>query len=185
MAGVSRNVQIVVLCEDTQHETFVRRFLNTMGWSTRRMRIEKAPAGRGSGEQFVRKRFPHELIAFRSRDASVRQALIVMMDGDSRGVKARQDELDAACDSLDLPHRQPDERVIILVPTWRIETWFAYLGGDEVDESRRDYPRLSRPRECQKHVDELVAMCRERGLRDPAPRSLIAACAEYNGRFDS
>ena len=182
---MSRNVQIVVLCEDTQHETFVRRLLNTMGWSTRRLRIEKAPAGRGSGEQFVRERFPHELVAFRSQSASVGQALVVMVDGDSRGVKARHDELDAACSSLDLPPRRLEERVLVLVPTWKIETWLAYLDGNEVDEGARDYPKLSRPRECQRHVDELVAMCRGRDLRDPAPPSLIAACTEYNARFNS
>jgi len=39
-----RRVMIVLLCEDSQHESFVRRFLKTMGWDTRQLRVEKAPS---------------------------------------------------------------------------------------------------------------------------------------------
>ena len=96
MGRVSRNVQIVLLCEDTQHEAFARRFLEEAGWSTYRLRVEKAPGGRGSAEQFVRKRFPRELAVYRRRRGSVAQTLIVVLDGDDRGVRRRQAELDEA-----------------------------------------------------------------------------------------
>jgi hypothetical protein len=43
---VSRQVQLVLLCEDRQHEAFVRRFLKAMGWETRAMRVERTPGGR-------------------------------------------------------------------------------------------------------------------------------------------
>ena len=58
---MKRTVQIVLLCEDAQHETFVRRFLSETGWETRAMRVEKAPAGRGSAEQYVRRQFPRDI----------------------------------------------------------------------------------------------------------------------------
>ena len=64
---MSRNVRIVLLCEDVQHETFGRRFLKKMGWSNHQVRVLKAPGGRGSAEQFVRKRFPEELEEHRRR----------------------------------------------------------------------------------------------------------------------
>ena len=64
---MSRNARIVLLCEDTQHETFGRRFLKKMGWSNHQVRVLKAPGGRGSAEQFVRKRFPEELEEHRRR----------------------------------------------------------------------------------------------------------------------
>ena len=178
MGGVTRNVQIVLLCEDAQHETFVRRFLNRMGWSTRRLRVERAPGGRGSAEQFVRARFPSELAEHRRR-AHVTQALVVVIDGDHRRVVGRQAELDEACRESEVHVRRAGERVLLLVPTWNVETWIAYLDGQTVDEMRRDYPRLQRPRQCQQHVDSLAAMCRGDGLRAPAPPSLEAACAEY------
>ena len=168
---------MVLLCEDTQHESFVRRYLNTVGWSTRRLRVERALGGRGSAEQFVRTRFPDELAEYRRRP-HVAQALIVV-DGDNRGVGGRQAELDEACRESEVPVRQADERVVVLVPTWNVETWIAYLDGQTVEEMRSDYPRLRKPRQCQQHVDTLADMRRGDGLRAPAPPSLEAACAEY------
>ena len=179
---MSRNVQLVILCEDTQHEVFIRRFLKKTGWSTRRLRVEKTPGGRGSGEQFVRERFPGELREFR-RKRHLAQALIVMIDGDANGVHARLEALENTCDAQNVDIRQDDEPVAIFVPTWRIETWFAYLEGQTVDENRENYPRLRRERECQRHVDALAGMCESGQLRQPAPPSLQAACSEYNKRI--
>lgn len=64
---MTRNVQVVLLCEDRQQEVFARRFLKKTGWNTRELRVEKAPHGRGAGEQYVRDRFPTELADFRRR----------------------------------------------------------------------------------------------------------------------
>jgi hypothetical protein len=55
MDGMSiRRVKIVLLCEDSQHEAFARRFLGGMGWNTREIRVEKSPSAGGSAEQWVR-----------------------------------------------------------------------------------------------------------------------------------
>ena len=82
MGYVSREVQIVLLCEDGQHQVFVTRFLESTGRLTRkakhRLRVEKASQGRGSAEQFVRERFPKELAAYRSQRNLVSVALVVM-----------------------------------------------------------------------------------------------------------
>ena len=176
---MSRNVQIVLLCEDAQHESFGRRFLEKAGWTIRHIRVERAPKGRGAAEQFVRKRFPDELKAYRRRKHRVSVALIVMVDGDNRGVDQRVDELDTACRERNIACRNSGEHVLVFVPTWQIETWLAYLGGETVNEDKDDYPRLPRPRECQPHVDSLAAMCRNGVLREPAPSSLAIACTEY------
>jgi hypothetical protein len=127
---LSRRVQLVVLCEDKQHETFIRQFLK----KTRR----------------------------------------------NDPVAARMTELANACHEAGVPVRFPEEGVLVVVPTWRIETWLAYLDGAAVDESKRNYPRLQRERDCAPHVDTLVAMCRSKELRPPAPHSLAAACTEWD-----
>ena len=180
---MSRNVQLVMICEDRQHEVFARRFLDRAGWSTRRLRVEMAPPGRGSAEQFVRERFPVELLAYRSKHHQVGQAVIVLLDGDDQGVAARLRQLAGACESRGVQPRQGDERVGLFVPTWNIETWLAYLDGKTVDENRDDYPRLDRPRDCQRHVDCLHDMCKQGALRRPSPPSLDAACKEYRQRL--
>lgn len=179
---MSHRVNVVILCEDKQHATFARRFLKKMGW-TKPPRIAPLPAGRGSGEQSVREQFPIELKSYRSNRGVVGQALVVIQDGDDRGVKARHAELDAACTASGVAAREVVERVAVLVPTWNIETWFAYLDGEDVDEGEKGYRRLSRQRDCQRHVDALAEMCRQGALRPPAPPSLDAACVEYRQRL--
>ena len=179
---MGRNVQIVILCEDRQHEVFICRFLKKCSWGVRSLRVEMAPRGRGAGEQFVRERFPKELSACRLRK-HVTQALIVMLDGDSVGVDERLRSLDAQCRSQGVDPRRDDDRVAVFVPTWRIETWFAYLDGNDVDEAKRDYPKLSRERDCQRFVNELFKMCQSGNLRPPEPRSLRSACREYDKRL--
>jgi hypothetical protein len=176
-------VQLVILCEDSQHEAFLRRFLKKMGWSTRRLRVEKSPRGRGSAEQFVRERYPVELAAHRANQSHGSQALIVMQDGDRLGVHERSQHLEAVCRANSVPPRSATEHVAVFVPTWQIETWFEYLDGRTVDESAPAGPRLARPRDCQAHVDALVSMCDRHQLREPAPPSLQAACDEYDARL--
>lgn len=180
---MSRSVQLVLVCEDTQHETFARRFLEKAGWSTRRLRVVKAPRGGGSAVQFIREHFPIELSAYRSNRNRVAQGLVVILDGDNQGVDRRLKELDTVCQAQGMNPRERDEHVVIFVPTWRIETWLAYLDGADVDEGKSDYPRLNRPRDCQRHVDQLYAMCQQGELRQPAPTSLEAACKEFRGRM--
>jgi len=145
------------------------------------MRVEKAPGGRGAGEQFVRERFSLELKAHRSRPVS--QALVVLIDGDRHGVASRLHQLDQACRDAGVAERADEERVAVIIPTWNIETWLAYLDGEQVSEDRSDYPRLSRERDCQRHVETLVRMCRAGQLREPAPPSLETACVEYRKRL--
>ena len=158
-------------------------FLEKRGWSTRRLRVRKAPSGRGSAEQSVREQYPKELAAYRQRTGHVEQAVVVMQDGDQSGVQRRLQALDAACASQGVESRRSTERVAVFVPTCRIETWFAYLEGQTVDEANEAYPRLDRERDCQRHVNELDEMCTLQDLRQPAPASLQAACDEYRARL--
>lgn len=106
-----------------------------------------------------------------------------MIDGDNRGVEGRIAQLLQACQDNQVASPEQCERVAIFVPTSNIETWIAYLGGESIDEAKRDYPRLPRERDCRQHVGNLVEMCRENRLRDPAPVSLVAACDQYRNRL--
>ena len=172
-----RRVRAVLLCEDLQHEVFVRRFFKKHGWDTRWWRVERAPPGRGSAEQFVRKQYPVELTALR-RLGRQETALAVMIDGDEKGLAGRHKDLLDACRSAGVEPRRPSERVLVFVPTWSIESWLAYLDGQDVEESEH-YPRLTRESDCQPHVNALAEMCSRQELRAPAPESLRAACKEY------
>jgi hypothetical protein len=175
----------VVLCEDTQHETFVRRFLKGKGWATRQIRTERAPAGRGSAEQWVRERLPIELRAYRQRSTHARTYLIVVLDADTGTVAGHVDELEQACRQDGLDPRGADERVLFVIPRRNIETWLAYLRGEPVDEDTT-YPRYESEGDCRRDVRVLQEICDgQRQWPQPAPpRSLLTACDEYN-RLDA
>lgn len=179
---MSRRANVVVLCEDLQHATFARRFLEKAGWDPRRLRVKVAPAARGAADRWVIENFPAELAAYRRNRNRVAEALVVLLDADRIGTEGRLRDLAAACGSKGEP-RADDDRVAVFVPAWRIETWFAWLDGAEVDESRRDYPKLERESECVRHVERLDELCRSgRSERDP-PSSLKSACEEYRARL--
>ncbi len=166
--------KITVLCEDKQHETFIRRFLRK-----RNRKIYAVPrTGAGAGDQFVRDNYPAQLDAVRKRGG----ILVVMIDGDENGIKQRQKQIDEACKQRGISPRKPRDKVAIFVPMRNIETWLAYLDGEDVNETDT-YPRLERERQCRRHVDILYQMCIEEQLRAPAPASLEAACREYDNVF--
>ena len=171
------------MCEDQQHETFVRRFLTRMGLLTYpgQLRVERSPAGRGAADRFVRETYVTELDA--SRRAHVATTLLILIDGDNVGVEGRLRELDRACQQKGLETRSHQDRVAIFIPTWNIETWLAYLDGREVAEDVQNYPSLKKPSDCEAHVRRLAEMCQRRTLREPAPVSLVAACQEFDGRL--
>ena len=135
---------MTILCEDTQHEAFALRFLKEVGWETRQIRVIKAPAGRGSAEQFIRGQFPVELQALRRQHGNV--SLVTMVDGDRFGLSMRLKQLDSACDEEMVPRRRSNESAFVFVPTWCIETWLAYLDDESVfddepvTEDKSDYP---------------------------------------------
>lgn len=175
MSGVS----VILLCEDAQTDAFVRRFLKHRNFRGRDVTTFKLPHGSGSGEQWVRERYPRQLQAIRQRQGA---CLIVVTDADGYSTKSRRAQLDAECEKQRIPRRKDGERVLVIVPRRNIETWLAYLAGGEVDEETR-YPRLDRKRDCVRHADELFRMCQKQRLREPAPPSLREACDDEYPRL--
>lgn len=178
----SRRVRVVLLCEDSQHEAFARRFLKGMGWNIRELRIEKSPSATGSAEQWVREKFAKELDIYRQRKARASSGLIVMIDADTNEVQSRINDFEEACNARQIPFRTEEDTVAIVVPKRNIETWIHYLNGTQVDEDT-GYQKLPRERLCGPAVQELVRLCRSTGLSEDAPTSLLAACGEYQGRI--
>ena len=177
-----RRVKIVLLCEDSQHEAFVRRFLTGMGWNTRELRIEKSPSAIGSAEQWVREKFSDELKIYRQRQSKAASALIAITDADSHSVEERKSDFSIACSEKQIPFRQENEAVAIVVPKMNIETWIKYFESGSVTEED-EYPKLQRERKCSNAVAELVRLCKESTLHPDWPSSLVDACSEYKTRI--
>ena len=173
----------MLLCEDSQHEAFARRFLSGMGWETREMRVERGRKGLGSGEHWVRSRFPTELAEYRNRTTRAATALIAIIDADSGSVLDHIGELSDACAARKVAFRTANEAVAIAAPKRNIETWIHHLRGETVDEMTR-YPKLQNPSECGDAVDALLEQCHGGGLKSGTPESLTLACNEYSNKID-
>jgi len=172
------SVEVVLLCEDRQDEVFIRRFLQRRGRERYAFRSLISPAGRGSGEQWVREQFPCELKAHRSQAGRRNTWLIVATDADTQSVDDRIRGLCEACKGAGIPFRHPNERVMFVVPKRSIETWFAFLRGETVNESDR-HPKYDCENDCRDQVARLDDMCRQQKLEPEPPPSLSSACEEF------
>ena len=94
MGEVSR-VRVTLLCEDSQTDAFVRRFLKHRKFRSRDIRALPLPGGSQAGEQWVRKCYPSELRAIRGAQDAY---LIVITDADSNSTEIRRAQLEAECD---------------------------------------------------------------------------------------
>ena len=111
------SVRIVLLCEDAATDTFVRRFLSKRNFNRRD--IQTLPFTSSSAEYWVRKKYPNELKAIRSRRDAF---LIVVIDADRNTTQFRRSQLDDECKTQQVPARKAEEPVIIIVPRRNIET---------------------------------------------------------------
>ncbi len=177
---MSKASQIIVFCEDKAHEVFVKRFLKK-GWGVkpRAIRVPPYPNGKRSGKKHVLDNISLEAEALRGRHAST--ILLVIQDADELSVAQVKSNLDAKL----LPSRNNNEPIAYIIPKWHIETWIAYLDGENVDEAdkntyKNNYGKISELKDAHPFIDRLADNCRENIQLELPPNSLVAACEEFN-----
>ena len=167
---------VIVLCEDKQHSVFITRFLSLGKKRDKRPQIYCAPEGRGDAANYVCEEYPR-LLDFTRTKSGV--SLIVMIDADMAGAKARSNQLALACKQQGIRPDKQGKRIAVFFPARNIETWIKFLeSGQKVDESV-SYPKLDRENQCKPQVKKLHDMCARGQLPANAPDSLKAACKEW------
>ena len=175
---MSKASQFVILCEDQLQEVCIYRFLKKWLGHKFRYRVPQYPAsGGGSGEQFVRNEYAKELKAFRKRSAST--VLIVMIDADNGTVQNRHNQLDSSAEADGLQARQDGEAILHAIPKWHIETWLAWMDGQDVNEND-DYKGEY---EFKSIIDRFASQCKNRSDLSNPPDSLTQACREFKERI--
>jgi len=171
--------QIVILCEDTQQESFIRRFLKKAhGIQSSLLRISKNPSGKGSGEQFVRNNYPNQLKALRQRQHRANTTLIVAIDADTSDTTQIRETLNTACSAAGIEPDTAKEHVAFVIPKRNIETWITWLNSEKVDEATA-YPKLPNESGCQPAIEKLHNLCAQNTTPPDCPESLASACIEY------
>lgn len=123
--------QAYALVEDKRHSQFIYRFLVLAGINRNDIRIEVSPAGRGSGKQWVCKRFAQQVEVCRKRNAKASTCLFAVIDADELTLSKCISVLDAALATANQPKLDPTkDPVARLIAKWSIETWILYLSAD-------------------------------------------------------
>ncbi|MDM8517390.1 hypothetical protein QUF76_14425 [Desulfobacterales bacterium HSG16] len=170
--------QIIVLCEDKAHEVFAKRFLKK-GWGVkpRAIRVLPYPDGKGSGKKHVYDNISLETEGLRKRHAST--ILLVIQDADELSI----DQIKSNLDEVSL--RSNNDSIAYIIPKWHIQTWIAYLDGENVDEMdkktyKNKYGKISELKDAHPFIDKLAYICRENKSLESPPDSLAVACEEFN-----
>jgi hypothetical protein len=162
-----RIANIVILVEDIEQQNLVFRFLERCNprLAYRDCRFESAATkSGGSGEQFVRNRYPAEVQEHRRRVGKGASALLaVMLDADMETTQHRAKQLSDALEDArkDCPpkeqhhYRPPGEKdpIVVLIPKRHVETWIRALLGDHVDE----VTNYTRPTPISKEIRDAAA----------------------------
>jgi hypothetical protein len=159
---VTDRVRVVLLCEDRNQRDFFLRYCKKKQLD-RNPRVEIAPSGSGSAEQWVREHFAKELKALRSYGQE-RVGLIVVVDGDTVGVSERKKQLDEAAKNGGVKTRTRSDRVAICVPTRNIETWVYALCRDGDVTETADYKKEVTSEEIHEAASLWVSIDDARGL---------------------
>ena len=172
-----------VLVEDVAQQGLVRAYLKRV-WgknlNSRSIRMAPLPAGRGSGEKYVRDQYPNRVTALRSSLGKKASAiLIVMIDADNHSTDERHRQLERELVDAELQARAANEPIVLLVPKRHVETWIQALLGNNVDETT-DYKRPKpTPQDVNNAAKTLYDWTRENALiGENCPPSLSAAIPE-------
>jgi hypothetical protein len=173
----TRKAEFVVLCEDVKHKTFMLRYLTSLGFNVRQIRIKLPRAGRGAGEQWVRERYPEETKIQRSRANHTSASLIAVIDADTLSVEQRRQQLGVALANAGLESRDTEERIAFVIPRRNIESWVHFAETREIDETTDFKPRY-RETKARNAADVAIDACRTNADQSQIPPSLAAACLE-------
>lgn len=177
-----RGVRVTVLCEDADHERFVRTHLKEQGVDiSRHYRSLALAGGGGAGDQHVRAQYAREVRALRSRAHDANVALVVMTDVDTATPASRRQQLSDALQEAHEAPRGTQERIVLLLPRRNVETWVVHLNGTRVDEERDYKPQP--PADFVAAAQALREHCRE-AQSGCCPDSLLDGCRELR-RLDA
>ncbi len=162
--------QVFILCEDAVHYHFAKKYLELLGFNSRKIRGEFNPKGRsvGSGAQYVQENYKKQLQAFHSKVNHLTSILVVVIDDDTRNHIKKLYEIYTPIEG---------EKVLIFSPKRNIESWFHFTSGHSINESEcyKNHYRNAKPTEFAKKLKEEICV---RGLPENAPSSLHHACRE-------
>lgn len=178
---MNTKAQVFILCEDTVHYHFARKYFELLGFNSRKITGVYNPRGRsvGSGAEYVKDNYEKEVKAFHSKVNHLDYILVVIIDDDTN---------DNARYLYQRYRPLVKETILIFSPIRNIESWFHYISTNDVSVEIPDekghirdyapqYKKKSKPTEFAKILKNEICI---NGLPDNAPSSLCHACIELD-----
>jgi hypothetical protein len=142
-----------VLCEDELTLRFVERLANRFDIGPKQRTTNASPVARGDASKYVLDHYADAVRRWRSDRHDANVGLLVVIDGDAHGLARRRQELADRLKAADLAPIAPSDPVAILVPTWHIETWIAWLCGHRPIDERTRYKTDDAGREAARRIE--------------------------------
>ena len=94
-------------------------------------------------------------------------------------------EIQFGCNKIETHRAANAEPIAYIIPKWHIETWIAYLHGEDVNEAEKEtykkkYGKISERKDVHPLIDKLADNCKENIQLESLPDSLVAACEEFD-----
>lgn len=135
--GRGRGTRVLILVEDRALERFAREALLKFGFHPRELRVSTYPVGRGSAKQWVETQYPLELKRYRKNANHQSIAVLVGTEADELSVSQRRQQLEKVLQNEGLQARGLQERIVLWIPKWNVETWILHLSGQVVTENQK------------------------------------------------
>ena len=136
---MSNRISITLLCEDNRHEQFVRAFLKQKGRSREVRRVfpdgykSHETGGAKPNNSFVLTNAAREVRE--ARKVPPKRALVIVIDGDERGLQSRLGNLRELLNKENLESLKEKERIAVVVPCRNIETWIHHFKAEIATET--------------------------------------------------
>ncbi|ODU53942.1 MAG: hypothetical protein BGO01_09215 [Armatimonadetes bacterium 55-13] len=166
-------VSLVVLCEDSLHQSFIYAFLNRMKLpAIGRLRVLPCES-----KSKVFERFPIEVRALRRRH--VRTQLVVVIDADELSDAQIRERLSQRLSDVGEDADFKKDPILIVRPRWEMENWALALLGNGIGEPRDQGARGKVGDRTRDAGRVLADHCKVGDLPEDTLPSLKTACTEW------
>lgn len=167
---MNHDSQVFILCEDTVHYHFAKKYFELLGINSRKIMGKHNPKGRsvGSGAVYVKEHYKEEVDVFHSKVNHLNYVLVVIVDDDTK---------DNIKNLYQIYKPSVTEKILIFSPKRNVESWFYYIDGNSIDENEdyKKHYKNAKPTEYAKKLKNEICV---NGLPENAPSSLHHACDE-------
>ena len=177
--------RVRILCEDKEHNSFVRAFFKSLGVGERKFDTCPLVDGKRSAEGHVRGLLPDALAEIRKTSENIFLVAVSDADKNNPNLADREKQWNEALRFGGFPEICEADRILRVIPKRNIETWFAWLDGEEAIDEAKDYKQGYKGAKAAQYGKRFYKKYKnykekQETACDNAPPSIRGACFEFD-----